>query len=288
MAEKITITAVIDPDGLAPMLNVLGDDQLVALVAYGGPVFWIRFTRTNDGTGGSIRSFAELFVDEALTDRVASDTIVQSPPIPEPAGNYIADWEDFAPPPELAGLQYHYGNGGPGGAPGQVVYLWRCEVSNKRLAILAAVENAVDTISVANGYNFNYQKHHRVSQQWDSVRGSMPAILWWPEETQFESNAGVGGGRTARFRIVLLGYYRRSDPDSSDDGSKVLKDMERAMLRAQNGSGDTHYLANAGVEWIDWVGSDTDPYFAGQYHMGGVQLDVVLVYVEKGSEITDA
>jgi len=159
---------------------------------------------------------------------------------------------------------------------------------DKRGLILAAVEDALDEISNSNGYNFTYQKHHRRSMEWDQVPGSMPAILWFPGETQYESLSGVGGGRMARMRITILGYYKRQDPDSDDFSSRVLKDIERALLRAQNNPGDTHYLANAGVEWLDWIGTEVDPYYQGEFRMGRVMLDVILNYTEKGSEIVAA
>jgi len=159
---------------------------------------------------------------------------------------------------------------------------------DKRGLILAAVEDALATISNSNGYNFTYQKHHRRSMEWDQVPGSMPAILWFPGETQYESLGGVGGGRMARMRITVLGYYKREDPDSDDHSSRILKDIERALLRAQNAEGDTHYLANAGVEWLDWIGTEVDPYYQGEFRMGRVMLDVILNYTEKGSEIIAA
>ena len=159
---------------------------------------------------------------------------------------------------------------------------------DKRGLILAAVEDALDTISNSNGYNFTYQKHHRRSMEWDQVPGSMPAILWFPGETQYEALGGVGGGRMARMRITILGYYKRNNPDSDDFSSRVLKDIERALLRAQNNPGDTHYLANAGVEWLEWVGTEVDPYYQAEFRMGRVMVDVILNYTEKGSEIIAA
>ena len=172
--------------------------------------------------------------------------------------------------------------------PGDITISRGLGNTDKRGLILAAVEDTLDTISNSAGYNFTYQKHHRRSMEWDQVPGSMPAILWFPGETQYESLGGVGGGRMARLRITILGYYKREDPDSDDFSSRVLKDIERALLRAQNNPGDTHYLANAGVEWLEWVGTEVDPYYQAEFRMGRVMVDVILNYTEKGSEIISA
>lgn len=294
---EFEIVSVADPDGLTSLLDFIGDDALMSLLAAGEAEFFAQLTRINITSGPDqgmpARFTLQLWNDSSKSQILGTGAITSIPPNPFPNFTNFISLGDAPPdPPELAGLQAVIGHAvAPPGAPGPVVYTWEVRiVANKRLAIVAAMEATVNGISVANGYNRDYAKHHRKVGEWGELRGSFPAIAWTPGDNSYENGGDAGvGGRTARLRMTVFGYYRRESPDTSDESSLVLKDIERAVKRAENGEApDVQHLSVAGVERVEWIGTKNDPYWFDPYEMGRVVVEFFVLYVEKSSEIRDA
>ncbi|MFQ5472288.1 MAG: hypothetical protein ACE5FA_05310, partial [Dehalococcoidia bacterium] len=285
----VVLSPITDPDGQTDLLHVLGEDALGEIVVYEGQVFFAKVQRRNNATGWPFRVVIGIYSDSGLTDRLGQ-FVRDVAPDTDGIGNYTLGpppTTDDAGAPDLTDLSVQYAIKGVG-AEGEIVYVWRCEVANRRLDVVAAMKSALEVATTANGYNNDYTYSHRKLFEWDTARaGSFPLIAWRPGNASYEML--TAGARRATMRFEIVGFYKRTRADSTDESSRIIKDIERALANATYGDGTTPtHLSNAGVEMISFVSAQTDPYVQDDYERGRIAVEVDLVFKESKSEITSA
>ena len=139
---------------------------------------------------------------------------------------------------------------------------WREVADSKILQILQAFKTKLQTITIANGYNFTLKKVTYGFVGFDNVKEHPTVCLVTypiPFEPLTNSEYTSGGGRNTAdgWRIGVIGYVdsTRGEEDLTDQCVNLIEDIIEAML-ADHTLGLSAFVNNCYLVNADWAPND--------------------------------
>jgi hypothetical protein len=130
-ALLVKIAAIVDPDGLTRIQQVLGESALADISKNVDNSFYVSMERRNLASGLPFRVFVALYRDEKLRERMGVFTEEALPPNPLQLGLHQIGpppSTDDPGPPVLTDMAVQYEILGAAASSGGVSYLWRCDL----------------------------------------------------------------------------------------------------------------------------------------------------------------